>query len=53
MSRDKAFALSGALFAVIATTVTVRGEWLPGLFMFAAAIACALRANAEWKRNNA
>ena len=52
MPRSKTYALCGGMFALIGVAVSARGDWLPGIFMFLAAIACGLRANAEWKRAN-
>ena len=49
MRKSKAYALSGGIFCLIGIDVTARGDWLPGIFMFLAAIGCALRSNAEWK----
>jgi hypothetical protein len=41
------------MFGLIGITVTARGDLLPGVLMFLAAIACALRANTEWGREDA
>jgi hypothetical protein len=50
MRKSKAYALSAGMFGLIAIAVATRGDWLPAVFMFAAAIAGALRANYEWNR---
>src|SRR5437868_6036465 len=52
-SKSSAYAVCAGMFGLIAISVTTGGDWLPGIFMFLAAIACALRANAEWKREHA
>ena len=50
MGKSRTYVLSGGLFALIAIAVTARHDVVPGIMMFLAAIACALRAHDEWKR---
>jgi hypothetical protein len=51
--RSRAYALGASLFGVIGIAAATRGDWLPAVFMFALAIAGALRANHEWNHENA
>jgi hypothetical protein len=51
--HQKRFALAGGLFGVGGIVFIAGGNLLPGGFMSLAAIALALRANAEWKREQA
>jgi hypothetical protein len=52
-AKSSAYAVCGGMFGLIAISVTTRGDWLPGILMFLAGIACALRANAVRKREHA
>lgn len=53
VSKSRAYALCGGIFGVIAILAINRHDILPGITCFLIAIACALRANSEWKRESA
>lgn len=53
MSKSKMYALCGGIFGPIAIVAITRHDILSGIACFAVAIGCALRANSEWKREQA
>ena len=53
MSKAKAYALCGGMFGLIASLAISRHDLLPGIMCFIVAIGCAVRANSEWKREQA
>lgn len=53
MSKSKRYAVCGGIFGLIAILAITRHDILPGIACFAVAIGCALRANSEWKREQA
>ena len=50
MARSKSYTFCACTFAMAAAAVIARQQVLPGLLMALAAIACALRARSEWRR---
>lgn len=50
MAGSRIYGLSGSIFGLVGIVESARGDLLAAAFMAAAAIACALRAHAEWKR---
>ena len=53
MNKSRAYALCGGMFGLIAILAITRHDLVPGIACFAVAIACAARANSEWKRERA
>jgi hypothetical protein len=53
MIKSKAYAFSGGMFVLIGIMAITRHDIGPGMMCFVVAIGCALRANDEWKRENA
>lgn len=53
MSKSKMYAFGGGIFGLIAILAVTRHEILLGVAGFAVAIGCAVRANSEWKREQA
>jgi len=51
--KSRAYALCGGMFGLIGIAALTRHEIFAGVLVFALAIACALRANREWKREHA
>jgi hypothetical protein len=53
MTKSTAYTVSGGMFGLVAIAAIARDDVVPGVLMFVVAIACALRANVERKRENA
>ena len=53
MTKSSAYAFSAGIFGLVAILAITRHDILPGIACFAVAIGCALRANSEWKREQA
>ena len=51
--KSRAYAVCAGMFGLIGIAAVTRHEILAGIFVFLIAIACALRANHEWKREHA
>ena len=52
MSKSRAYALCAAMFGLIAIDAVTRHDIVAGVLVFLVAIACASRANYEWKREH-
>ncbi len=46
------YAVSGGTLCLICIAFTTQGHWLPAVFVFVAAVGCAIRANAHWTREH-
>jgi hypothetical protein len=53
MTKSRAYALSGRMFALIAVGTVARNDILPGVLVFLLAVGCMLRAHNERKREQA
>jgi hypothetical protein len=53
VAKSKIYAVCGCVFAITGVAVISNDDLVPGILMFAAAIACGLRGHSEWKREQA